>query len=98
MYTTATNCLTAITSTIMGEAPRPKEHILCLLPFPEDPKILDRLRQKHNVEFTYKQIFFGVGKALELAEVPDGITPSFPHFPSLLSNLGSIDHLINDGL
>ncbi|KAF7877619.1 hypothetical protein EAF04_001291 [Stromatinia cepivora] len=55
----------------MGEAQKPKEHILCLLPFPEDPKILDRLRQKYNVEFTYKQMFFGVGKAFDLAEVPD---------------------------
>ncbi|KAI9650320.1 hypothetical protein NHQ30_000333 [Ciborinia camelliae] len=55
----------------MGEVSQPKEHILCLLPFPEDPKILDRLRQKYNVEFTYKQIFFEVGKALQLAEVPN---------------------------
>lgn len=62
----------------MGDAYKAKEHILCLLPFPEDPKILDRLRQKYDVEFTYKQIFFGVGKVLDPAEVPDGKLPLHP--------------------
>jgi hypothetical protein len=56
----------------MGEAPSQKEHILCLLPFPEDTKLLDRIREKHNVEFTYKHITFAKGKALVMKEVPDG--------------------------
>ncbi|KAM3086881.1 hypothetical protein ACMFMG_001002 [Clarireedia jacksonii] len=55
----------------MGEAPPQKEHILCLLPFPEDPKILDRIRKKHNVEITWKHITFAKGKALVMNEVPD---------------------------
>ncbi|ESZ98927.1 hypothetical protein SBOR_0683 [Sclerotinia borealis F-4128] len=55
----------------MGEVCKPKEHILCLLPFPEEPKILDRLRRKYDVEFTYKQNSYGLGKALHLTEVPD---------------------------
>lgn len=107
MYTIATDRLTLLTSTIMGEIPQQQEHILCLLPFPEDAKILDRLRQKYNVEITYKQIFFGVGKALDLAAVPDGELNalSFPfHFPkfwvsgfsnniiSPLRNLASCNH------
>ena len=58
----------------MGEAwPQAKEHILCLLPFPQDEKILAGIKEKHpNVEFTYKQIFFALGKALDLTTVPDG--------------------------
>lgn len=56
------------TFTIMGEAPRPREHILCLLPIPEDPKILNRLRRKYDVEFTYKQVITGAGEP----EIPDG--------------------------
>ncbi|KAA8576431.1 hypothetical protein EYC84_006555 [Monilinia fructicola] len=51
----------------MGEAPRPREHILCLLPIPEDPKILNRLRRKYDVEFTYKQVITGAGEP----EIPD---------------------------
>lgn len=72
MHTTVINRLNLLTATIMGEATKPREHILCLLPFPEDPKILDRLRQKYDVEFTYKQMSFGIGKILHLSEVPDG--------------------------
>lgn len=70
----------------MGEIPQHQEHILCLLPFPEDSKILDRLRQKYNVEITYKQIFFGVGKALELADVPDG---KLTHYLAISLSLSS---------
>ena len=86
IYTIATNRLTSLTSTTMGEIPQHQEHILCLLPFPEDSKILDRLRQKYNVEITYKQIFFGVGKALELADVPDG---KFTHYLAISLSLSS---------
>jgi hypothetical protein len=58
----------------MGEAPASvKEHILCLLPFPEDTKVLDSIRKKHpNVEFTYKQIRYEHGKPVDLTTLPDG--------------------------
>ncbi|QSZ28534.1 hypothetical protein DSL72_003032 [Monilinia vaccinii-corymbosi] len=57
----------------MGEASKPREHILCLLPLPEDPKILNSLRRKYNVELTYKQTAYGAGGdgALQLSEISD---------------------------
>ena len=62
----------------MGDAFRPeKEHILCLLPFPENREILDGIRKKHpNVKFTYLQTTFAPGKPLDLNTLPDGIPHS----------------------
>ena len=58
----------------MGEAaPSPiKEHILCLLPFPERSEILDPIRKRHpNVEFNYKHIKYIKGIAQD-CNISDG--------------------------
>jgi hypothetical protein len=59
----------------MGDASSSeKEHILCLLPFPENTELLGEIKKKHpNVEFTYKQITYALGKGLDIQTVPDGI-------------------------
>jgi hypothetical protein len=57
----------------MGEAPPtpPKEYILCLLPFPEKPEILDPIRKRHpNVVFNYKHVQYirGVPQNCNIAD------------------------------
>jgi phosphoglycerate dehydrogenase-like enzyme len=44
----------------MGDAAAPQnEYVICLLPFPEDSKLLDQIRKEHpNVEFEYHFIQF----------------------------------------
>lgn len=77
----------------MGEAPPPpvKEHILCLLPFPERSDILDPIRKKHpNVVFKYHHVTYLRGVAQNLS-LTDGksFLPHFhawtSHFPTTLS-------------
>jgi len=60
----------------MGEAPPPdQEHILALLPFPEDSKIIDGIKKKHpNVKFTYREAYYEKGKSID-THIPDGNPP-----------------------
>jgi len=39
-----------------GEAPSSKEYILCLIPFPKNQAVLEKIEKRHpNVEITYIQ-------------------------------------------
>lgn len=68
----------------MGDASLPpKEHILCLLPFPEDSRISERIKKNHpNIELKYKQITFERGKSLTIIGLPDGWYPTLQLRPT----------------
>ncbi len=72
-------CITYRQHSTMGEAPPPtKEHILCLLPFPERSDILDPIRKKHpNVEFNYKHVQYirGVPQNLSVLDGTSRFSP-----------------------
>ena len=74
MLQTSLNRLSNVAAIIMGEASAPaREHILCLLPFPEDPKIINSIRKKHpNVDIEYHHIAIVRGDALTPKSLPDG--------------------------
>ncbi|RDL41883.1 Uncharacterized protein BP5553_01862 [Venustampulla echinocandica] len=88
----------------MGDASPEKEHILCLLPFPEDEKILKSIKDKHpNVEFTYRHILPDHG-GIKISTIPDDlmkeatilVTLSKLPSPELAVNLKLI-HLFSAG-
>jgi hypothetical protein len=60
----------------MGEAPSvQKEHILCILPFPEPTEILRNIQKKHpQVEFTYILQPITASRAwnTDAKDIPDG--------------------------
>lgn len=80
MLQTARNRLSALTTSIMGEALKPKEHVLLTLPFPEPPAIMAQLRKTFpDHEFVYKQVMFRGGKIHDTDPVPEGNLSSSPY-------------------
>jgi len=56
----------------MGDATPPRQHILCILPFPEPTEIFERIQAKHpNVDFSYRKSSFIGGKFVN-HDIPDG--------------------------
>jgi hypothetical protein len=59
----------------MGGGAPENEHILALLPFKEDSKIIESIKKKHpNVEFTYQEAYYEKGKSID-THIPDGNSP-----------------------
>lgn len=60
----------------MGGGPA-KDHLLCLLPFPEPTSILDALRKKfHDIDITYREVTYSASaeqRREETRKLPDGI-------------------------
>jgi len=56
----------------MGDATPPRQHILCILPFPKPTEIFEKIRAKHpNVDFSYKTSSLVNGKFVN-PDIPDG--------------------------
>jgi len=57
----------------MGEAALKlaKEHLLCVLPFPEDKRITEHLKRTHNVDITYHQVTLVKGDFGAPIPIPD---------------------------
>jgi len=75
----------------MGDARPPptstKEHILALLPFPPDQKILDSIQKKHpNVDFDYETIQFTHGVAV-VDNMPAGTHLSKVNFSLMTTDI-----------
>ncbi|EHL02468.1 putative D-3-phosphoglycerate dehydrogenase [Glarea lozoyensis 74030] len=91
----------------MGEAPPSKEHILCLLPFPNNQPILDSIIKKHpNVEIVYKQFSYQKGtRIINKEDIPEDevekatilVTLGYIPTPQLAKNLRLI-HLFSAGV
>lgn len=65
----------------MGDASPPRQHILCVLPFPEPHDIFKKIKAKHpNVDFSYQSLQFTRGK-ISTPDIPDGILPPNAFFP-----------------
>jgi hypothetical protein len=70
----------------MGDATPPREHILCIIPFPEPTEIIKRIQKKHpNVDFSYIK-HFSFPKT-ETDAVPDGNHIAPPFTKALLSEI-----------
>lgn len=64
-----------------GTTDTEKEHILCLLPFKEDLKIIESVKKNHpNVDFTWREASFN-----RLTSLP----PLRRHFPNLITLFAS---------
>jgi len=109
MLTTAANRLSAIVSTIMGDAAMKKgEVLLCVLPFPEPKHLWDILNKMFpEMEIIYHQVSLNSQKGLFLEKtVPDEIfhrttvlatLSALPSKPSLVPNLKFI-HFFSAGI
>jgi len=62
----------------MGDASFPREHIVCILPFPEPTEILKSIQKKHpNVTFNYINLQYSAKILTNV--IPDGMfLPSLP--------------------
>jgi hypothetical protein len=80
-------------TTIMGEAPPSHEHVLCLLPFPNNQSVLDSIKEKHpNVEIVYKQILFKKGS---FQVIPESIPLGMNLFHTRLRHICNIKERAN---
>ncbi|KAI7123142.1 hypothetical protein KC352_g32589, partial [Hortaea werneckii] len=79
----------------MGGGPA-KEHILCLLPYPEPKEIVQSLRQRFpNIDITYHEVRFTLDaeqQRQDLAKLP----PSIWHSVTILYTLFSLPAKLSD--